>query len=77
MKLIIDIPDKKYEWIKEDTLCYTDEISEAIRQGIPLENIKAKIETEENKLNVEGELYYSKSEIEIFDKCLEILKGEE
>ena len=41
MKLIIDIDDKKYKWIKEDTLCYTDEISEAIRQGTPLEDIKA------------------------------------
>ena len=36
-----------------------------------------RIEAEKNKLNVEGELLYSKSEIEIFDKCLEIIKGEE
>ncbi len=35
-----------------------------------------KIEKEMYKLNAEGEFIYSKSEIQIFDKCLEILKGE-
>lgn len=40
-------------------------------------DIISRIEAEKNKLNVEGELFYSKSEIAIFDKCLEIIKEEE
>ena len=36
MKLIIDIPDKKYNEIKEFPLCYTEEVFEQIRKGTPL-----------------------------------------
>ena len=36
MKLIIDIPDKKYNEIKEFPLCYTEEVFELIRKGTPL-----------------------------------------
>ena len=53
--------------------------SKAIDKGIEaLEkqaDIISRIEAEKNKLNEEGELHYSKSEIAIFDKCLGYLKG--
>ena len=53
--------------------------SKAIDKGIKaLEkqaDIISRIEAEKNKLNEEGELHYSKSEIAIFDKCLGYLKG--
>ena len=55
----------------------TETLWQAVKNGIPLEDIVSRIEAEKNKLNEEGELHYSKSEIVIFDKCLEFLKGEE
>ena len=54
------------EWLKE-----LKEYRRAYRNAI------AKIENEKNKLNAEGDFVYSVSEIKVFDKCLEILKGEE
>ena len=36
-----------------------------------------KIEAEMNKVNAEGDLVYSKSEIEAFQKAIDILKGDE
>lgn len=41
------------------------------------EPIISKIEKEMYKLNAEGDFVYSVSEIKVFDKCLEILKGED
>ena len=71
MKLIIDISDKKYKWIKEDTLCYTDEISEAIRQGTPLEDIKAEIQKELGKVKGNsGCDYFTNNTI---DNCTHII----
>ena len=36
-----------------------------------------KIEAEMNKVNAEGDLVYSKSEIMAFQKAIDILKGDE
>lgn len=79
MKLIVDIPkDAKGIIDRKGTNEHIVEtIWEAVKNGIPLEDIVSRIEAEKNKLNEEGELHYSKSEIAIFDKCLEFLKGEE
>ena len=59
--------------VKADIYLHGDKVS--TRKITVIENITAKIEAEKNKLNVEGELFYSKSEIKVFDKCLEFLKG--
>ncbi len=77
MKLIIDIPDEVYNRIKNiiDEMCNI--VWLAIKNGIPLEDIASRIEAEKNKLNAEGDFVYSVSEIKVFDKCLEIIKGEE
>lgn len=78
MKLIIDIPEGVAKRLKAGKGNAYDRYtsSGAVIDGIPLENIKTKIEAEKNKLNEEGELHYSKSEIAIFDKCLGYLKGD-
>ena len=39
-----------------------------------IEPIIGEIQQEMYKLNAEGEFVYSKSEIRVFDKCIEILK---
>ncbi len=61
-------------WLEKD-------IRQALEKGInALEKqaeIVSRIEAEKNKLNVEGDFVYSVSEIKVFDKCLEILKGED
>lgn len=78
MKLIIELPDKKYKWIKEDTLCYTDEISEAIRNGIPL-----KEELEEIKADIDdlkcyvGEADFRDRVFELLDKRIKEINNEE
>ena len=36
MQIVIDIPDKKYQWIKDNPLTYNSEYCEAIRNGTPL-----------------------------------------
>ena len=40
-------------------------------------NLIGRIETERDKVNAEGEMFYSKSEIEVFNKCIKMVKGEE
>lgn len=54
MKLIIDIPDKKYYEIKEFPMCYTEEVFEQIRQGTPLEEALKIIDKELAKLKGEN-----------------------
>lgn len=39
--------------------------------------IVSKMEDERDKVNAEGEMVYSKSEIEVFNKCIRIFQGEE
>lgn len=46
MKLIIDIPDKKYNEIKNYPMCYTEEAFEQIRKGTPLSEELEKIKEE-------------------------------
>ena len=41
------------------------------------DNLVGRIEAERDKLNAEGEMVYSKSEIEVFNKCIKMVKGEE
>ena len=36
MKIVIEIPDNKYQWIKDNPLTYNNEYCEAIRNGTPL-----------------------------------------
>ena len=36
MQIVIDIPDNKYQWIKDNPLTYDNEYCEAIRNGTPL-----------------------------------------
>ena len=36
MKIVIDIPDRKYKWIVDNPQTYTDDLYEAIRNGTPL-----------------------------------------
>lgn len=36
MKIVIEIPDQKYNWIVNNPQTYTDELHDAIRNGIPL-----------------------------------------
>lgn len=36
MQIVIDIPDNKYQWIKDNPLTYDNEYCEAIRKGTPL-----------------------------------------
>lgn len=82
MKLVIDIPDKKYKWIKEDTLCYTDEISEAIRNGTPLEEELEKIKVDFEELaNDEWNIQVGASKglecaIDLIEDRIYELKGE-
>ena len=40
-------------------------------------NLIGRIETERDKVNAEGEMVYSKSEIEVFNKCIKMVRGEE
>ncbi len=40
-------------------------------------NLIVRIENERDKVNAEGEMVYSKSEIEVFNKCIRIFQGEE
>lgn len=48
MKLIIDIPDISYKWVKtvmnREGAVLFDEIYQAVGEGIPLEDIKAEIQ---------------------------------
>lgn len=39
-------------------------------------NLIGRIETERDKVNAEGEMVYSKSEIEVFNKCIKMVRGE-
>lgn len=83
MKYIIDITEEQFKDCKTvvnspfDLSPIIKSFCIPIVNGISLEDIVSRIEAEKNKLNEEGELHYSKSEIAIFDKCLEFLKGEE
>ena len=36
MQIVIEFPDIKYQWIKENPLTYNSEYCEAIRNGTPL-----------------------------------------
>jgi hypothetical protein len=36
MQIVIEFPDIKYQWIKENPLTYNSEYCEAIRNGVPL-----------------------------------------
>ena len=48
MKLIIDIPEERFNWIKElkgvTDYRTTQSLYESVKNGIPLEDIKAEIE---------------------------------
>lgn len=46
MKLIIDIPEQMYINAKADTLCGADILVSAIKNGIPLDDVKAEIAEE-------------------------------
>lgn len=50
MKIVIDVPDNKYQWIKDNPLTYDNEYCEAIRNGTPLDKIRAEIERQEKWL---------------------------
>lgn len=36
MQIVIEIPDNKYQWIKDNPLTYDNEYCDAIRNGTPL-----------------------------------------
>ena len=77
MKWIIDIPNIKYNEIKEFPMCYTEEVFEQIRKGTPLseelENIKTKVE----KIRMKEPLISSSFECYGFkDKTTEDIKTE-
>ena len=36
MQIVIDIPDNKYQWIKDSPVTYDNEYCKAIRRGTPL-----------------------------------------
>lgn len=46
MQMVIDIPDNKYQWIKDNPLTYDNEYCEAIRKGTPLDEVLDKIRAE-------------------------------
>ena len=55
MKLIIDIPEDNYEYIKRLNAGYTDyyitlRLYDAARNGTPLDDIKAEIDEEKDKV---------------------------
>lgn len=51
---------------------------ESVRDALVVIDCKIdKIEAEMKKVNAEGDLVYSKSEIEAFQKAIDILKGDE
>ena len=50
MKIVIDISDNKYQWIKDNPLTYDNEYCEAIRNGTPFDKIKSEIERQEKWL---------------------------
>lgn len=87
MKLVIDIDEKDYEYIKELGLNgyrdQTNRVVEAIANGTSLEeeleNIKEKINSEDVNCQYEDDYVYSsglQKAIEIIDNHIEELKGE-
>lgn len=55
----------------------TNNLVDSIKDALVVIDCKIdKIEAEMNKVNAEGDLVYSKSEIEAFQKAIDILKGE-
>ena len=77
MKLIIDIPDHVYEWVKNTGKfgMYRLDTAKVIQNGIPLDDVKAEIEEyrstidraiSEDELKIEGMK-------EAYTDCLEII----
>lgn len=68
MKLIIDIPEEKYEWIVENPLVYTSDIEEAVRKGTRLDDIKSEIH-DNAEMQSDGEWYLNEKWVmSIIDK---------
>ena len=71
MKLIIDIPDKDYDEICKDYFL-NDDIYTAIKNGIPLDDIRAELQDEYNDakqwVGADNYLLGLKKAIEIIDK---------
>lgn len=68
MKLIIDIPEQMYLNAKANTLCGADILVSAIKNGIPLEQIRAEIE----RLHYHPKLDYIKND-EVVEMALDII----
>ena len=59
MKLIIDIPDNEYKYTCERTLSDRTFWDDAIRKGVPLDDVKAEIDYERYRyLNLVGDSGY-------------------
>ena len=71
MKLIIDIPKKNF--VKDDLIrffgCYSQKLDEVIKNGIPLDDVKAEI-AEKIKAEINERLWEDDAErvFEIIDK---------
>lgn len=86
MKLIIDIPEKIEEYIKDyipigagnNVFCYPDEIVRMIQNGIPIPDnvptvdVLEKIRTEIYQLHCHPKLDFIKTD-EVVDKALDII----
>lgn len=70
MKLIIDIPDNEYKYTCERTLSDRTMWDDAIRNGIPLDDVKAEIET---ALAKEGNTDTAKAQAIALSWVLELL----
>ena len=64
----IRLPQDMTEFVRNDEIIKTLPDYES--------NLIGRIETERDKVNAEGEMYYSKSEIEVFNKCIKMVRGE-
>ena len=74
MQVVIDVPDKIYEMVMNTGTygCYRFNSTKAIREGIPLDKIKAEIEELQTYKMFEGEdtVYIEREDIlQIIDKC--------
>lgn len=73
MKLIIDIPEQMYLNAKADTLCGARILVSAIKNGIPLEDIKAEIKNCKNKFFKNEDSTLSPYMNGTIDRMLEII----
>ena len=83
MKLIIDIPEEDYNFVKKQVADgITNPLKMRIANGIPLEEEFEKIKAELNNLDFDFGNYYDETEAvlnkinSVLDKHIEELKGE-